>query len=163
MTSTEDKDWWCKHGSELEKEFVDLTGPQFSLNPDKTYDKYTYDLLYRGEPADLKSVRTPFFSSGQYGCDPSHTVTFNLKDLHRYQEYYPNITVVFWVVWPSQARFGISVDSIDGVWCYSLDEIATGDAPVHSYQRRRNDTTGNAKSSLLIQLGEQNRINRPYE
>jgi len=124
--STENKKWWCEHGERLEKEFISLAGPQFAMNPDKTDDKYTHDLVYNGKPADLKSIRTPFFTAGKYGYDPSRTVSFNLKDLRRYQANYPDITVIYWVVWPAQDNYGVSVDSIDGVWAYTLDEIGRG-------------------------------------
>jgi len=156
QVSTEDKGWWCNHGEKLEKEFVFLAGSQFTMNPDKTHDKYTHDLIYKGKPADLKSVRTPFFTAGKYGYDPNRTVTFNLKDLHRYQKNYPDITVIFWAVWPAQERFGVSVDSVDGVWGYSLDDIRKGDTAVHSYQRRREDKSGNAKESMLLELRDSN-------
>jgi len=154
--STENKKWWCEHGERLEKEFISLAGPQFAMNPDKTDDKYTHDLVYNGKPADLKSIRTPFFTAGKYGYDPSRTVSFNLKDLRRYQANYPDITVIYWVVWPAQDNYGVSVDSIDGVWAYTLDEIREGDTTVHSYRRRREDNAGNAKDSLLLQLRDSN-------
>ena len=154
--STEDKGWWCSHGAKLEEEFVGYAGPQFVMNPEKAYDRYTYDLLYNGKPADIKSVRTPFFTAGKDGYDPSRTVTFNLKDLHRYQANYPDITVLFWVMWPAQERFGVSVDAIEDVWGYSLDDIRKGDTAVHSYRRRREDNSGNAKESMLLELRDSN-------
>ena len=61
QVSTEDKGWWCNHGEKLEKEFVFLAGSQFTMNPDKTHDKYTHDLIYKGKPAivDFKQTNRP--------------------------------------------------------------------------------------------------------
>ena len=56
----------------------------------------------------------------------------------------------------AKERFGVSVDSIEGVWGYSLDEIREGDAAIHSYRRRREDKSGNAKESMLLELRDNN-------
>jgi hypothetical protein len=122
------------------------------MNPEKKDNKYVFDLLYNGEPADLKTVRTPFFTAWKYRLNPSKTVTLNIKDIVRYKKY-ENFTIVFWVNWQAQTKYGTTVDTIDGVWCYTMDDLRSLlPLPTHSYQKRTNDTKGNAKDSVVIEL-----------
>jgi hypothetical protein len=154
--STENKEWWCKHGAAQEARFVfdiaPLYGMDIQMNPEKKDNKYVFDLLYNGEPADLKTVRTPFFTAWKYRLNPSKTVTLNIKDIVRYKKY-ENFTIVFWVNWQAQTKYGTTVDPIDGVWCYTMDDLRSLlPLPTHSYQKRTNDTKGNAKDSVVIEL-----------
>ncbi len=164
MHDTEDKNWWVRHGERLELEFVERIGSEFDLdveiNPAKSHDTFAPDLILDGELADLKVQNTPFFTAGRRGFDPQHTVTFNRKDLLRYQELYPRLTVVFWIEWTvtswPHANPTHHVRPMSGVWTTPLDKISglveTGRAPLHRYGRRIGDTAGNAQESYLLDL-----------
>jgi len=157
----EDKDWWLNSGERLEHQFVQMLATEkvakVELNPDKLNDPTAPDLLLDGQLADLKSQRTPFFSANRYSKDPRWTVTYNRKDLERYASLYPNIQILFWVVWEQLSYHSYSVEPLSGVWLTSNAEILArikAGAPEHRYVRRQEDQLGNAKSSFLLDLRE---------
>ncbi|WP_412027056.1 hypothetical protein [Deinococcus yunweiensis] len=170
MHDTEDRAHWFALGCEQEAAFVTDTAPRLGVtmcvNPAKATDKYAIDLLWETSPGvqvltDLKTQNTPFFSARRYGKDPGRTVTFNLKDLRRYEERYPQARVVFHVCW-TQTQMDIRgqtyrVPPLHGVWWADVPgirAIVDRDAVQHAYQRRVNDTQGNAKGSYLLALDD---------
>lgn len=169
---TENKQWWCKHGCDLERQFVAEVCPRIGLecviNPQKLKDKYAPDLLLYGHLADLKTQFTPFFTASKHKkpngvrYDPANTVTFNEKDYLRYSELYPDIDILFWASWGSVHKFDTYVPKIDGVWYIRFKDLAAiierGDVSKHRYRNRETDTKGNAKASYLIDLGDLHRI-----
>lgn len=156
MTTTEDKLAYCRMGESLEYYFLERFVPRLCLdmvrNPRKVVDPYSPDLLWDGQYADLKVQRTPFFTAQRYGYDPAFTVTFNRKDLERYQRLYPEIRILFYVVWIESSFRGISVPRVHGLWWTDLLQLHTLAQHEHQYQRRRNDQYGNARSSFLIDV-----------
>jgi len=160
-----DKLAWCKHGDAQELEFVEEYGDRIGLtiNPGKAKTdkgKYLPDLFsYKySRVADLKRVTTPFFKAQQYNSPPSLTVTMNIKDLFRYGANYPDIIVYFWVTWESQENYGVKVDSIDGIWAAGLKTLYSLKPNIHEYKGRTQDTQGNAKCSLVINLSNLKRV-----
>lgn len=157
MHDTEDKRWWCKHGNELEEQFVSCChriGLDAVINPDKRTNVYAPDLIVDGMLADLKAQTTPFFSAGSYGMNPRFTVTFNRKDFLRYRELYPDITVYFWINWQQVEWKDVRVKPLSAVFRAPFPHLSrfilSGQAVEHQYQRRSNDRSGNARSSFLI-------------
>lgn len=164
MPPTEDKAAWCEHGAAMERRFIEevapLAGIDVKLNPQKTEgDIYAHDLIVAGRRADLKAVTTPFFKAwNQYGLRPEKAITFNHKDYLRYMAKYPDLWVIFWVDWPADERYGISVAARQGVWVANIQTIdhlitrrRTG---FHPYLNRAEDTTGNAKASHVISIDD---------
>ena len=105
LHNTEDKEWWIEKGLKAEGHFIRIAEQRFginiSINPEKKANKYSPDLLLpNGYRADLKTVRTPFFKAGDYGMDPSSTVTFNHKDYIRYLS--KNFYRAFFILFLSQ-------------------------------------------------------------
>lgn len=160
MHDTEDKNWWCLHGANLEKKFVDFgrnrLGLNVKLNPEKETNPYVPDLLYNEKLADLKTQNTPFFTAKRYGFDPRYTVTFNRKDYERYKRLYPELIILFWVSWEQTQWKDMKVDYFGGVFGVRFsnlaDQIETSKVPEHSYIHRKMDKGGNAKSSFLLDL-----------
>jgi len=163
------KQSWCDtYGENVEKSFcvdrlydLGLTG---YMNLEKKKNIYAHD-MFSVFPSDLKTVRTPFFKAYEkFEIDPQFAVTINLKDMQRYKELYPNIVVVFDVLWDEK----ICKKLIDGVK-YSVQPmhktyagfiqdirtavIACGNNKVE-YQGRVNDTKGNAKASYVFDVRE---------
>ena len=128
------------------------------MNPEKENDPYAPDLLVDGIIADLKTQNTPFFTANRYGKDPGRTVTFNQKDLERYQKLYPDLLIYFYVRWNQLEGYGKQVQFLHGVWKTNVKSIENliqlGKAPIHAYQRRVNDQKGNAKGSYLLSLDD---------
>jgi len=164
----EDKQAWCdEYGPKTERKFCDwatqVLGVDVMPNPAKDQDPYTFDLLYDGKPADLKTVRTPFFMAEHlYGIDPQFAVTFNHKDGQRYREHYPSIRIVFDVKFDggtlasSAMPEPVHVQPMHLVAIGTLDQVsrAITDSGFHrhDYQARVNDTEGNAKASWLLDV-----------
>lgn len=154
----QDKSPWCRHGESKENSFINQFGSQLQLdiNPDKTYNRFSPDLinLSNNRLGDLKTQNTPFFSTN----DPQYNVVFNEKDKDRYDKYYPDIEIYFWVDWIA-VRYKnydreVEVQPMSGVWYvhfHDLKEIIRN-APLHQYQQRKHDTRGNAKASYIINL-----------
>lgn len=161
---TEDKNWWCHHGENLEVSFVEICREQLHLdmqiNPEKAKDRYAPDLIvHDGEKyiiADLKTQNTPFFTASRYGMDPRYAVTFNRKDYTRYKTRYPDIVIFFWLDWVQTRWKDQEVAPLAGIFqCpfrFLLDEIEKGNAKEHFYLARKYDTAGNAKSSFLFDV-----------
>ena len=161
-TDTENKAPWLRFGEQREATFLDSVAPEIGLdaceNPAKADDPTALDLLVDGEPADLKTQETPFFTAKQrYGRPPQYVVTFNTNDYERYTRKQP-LTVYFWVRWRDQLTgWGTTVAPMEGVWMCSFAHITAvvsdGRAPRHSYKRRRGDGE-NAAASYLLDLRE---------
>ncbi len=166
MHDTEDKQWWVDKGLEWEIDFVENVAPVVGLkvrmNPKKKADPYAPDLLVDDDKlADLKKQTTPFFKSGENwpGYDPMYTVTFNVKDYERYTKDYPNIHIVFYVHWDVFEKvineIKYTIRPLVGVWRCTIKDITSfvkEGAPVHYYGRRKEDQSGNARGSYLIDL-----------
>ena len=114
-----------------------------------------------GKIADLKCQQTPFFKARVlYNLDPQYVVTFNRKDYLRYLRLYPSISIYFWLDWQAREKqIGQStfvVQPLAGVWRAPFAQLATlietSNAPLHAYQRRRDDPHGNAKESYLVDV-----------
>ncbi len=157
---TEDKAWWVEEGANQEERFVIQCREKFGIdaviNPVKKDDKFSPDIIVNGKLSDLKTQTTPFFTSKNYKCDPRFTVTFNRKDYVRYKSKYPFLSIVFHVVWDVTSWKHMSVEYLEGVYRadFSLLQylIESESVPEHHYQKRVNDTNGNAKSSFLFDV-----------
>jgi hypothetical protein len=97
-----------------------------------------------------------------YGIDPQYAVTFNVKDGKRYKELYPNIIVIFDVLWDENScsmTIGgtqYSVKPMHHTFAGFLTDIRTaitlsGDKKI-TYRNRVNDTSGNAKESYVFDI-----------
>jgi hypothetical protein len=167
--NTENKLAWCKLGMDYENTFVEKVAPYIGLkaeiNPEKETNKYTYDLIVEGKPADLKHQSTSFWlSNKRYGLDPTTAVTMNLKDFIRYRTLYSelDLQIYFWVERiATQAIFGSNTyqcQALHGVWRIPFkklsDMVDLGKFPLHEYEHRKDDTRGNAKSSYIFSVLE---------
>ena len=159
---TESKQEWCDYGDDAERAFASGRLFQIGLgghiNPQKRTDPYVHD-LYVQFPADLKTVRTPLFKAQElYGIDPQYAVTFNHKDAQRYLKLYPNIIVIFDILWKecSKEINGVKYEVSDMHMTVAgfLHDIRTAVIKSGSnridYARRVDDTNGNAKSSWVF-------------
>jgi hypothetical protein len=163
----QDKQAWCDtYGVTQESAWCewarDALTLDVSVNPGKASDKFTFDLLLCGKPADLKTVRTPLYlAQRMFGIDPQYAVTFNHKDGTRYRSLYPEITVIFDVAWDGTPYFASSGDRFSVrpmrmVALGSLDELAgavrdSGSQSI-AYRERVNDTKGNARESWVLDV-----------
>lgn len=102
---------------------------------------------------------TPFFQADiRYGIDPQFAVVFNLKDKVRYEKKYPEIDIYYWVEWLAidfvSGSQKIKIKPMTGVWAIPFGKLnkILKNAPMHYYQQRKYDTKGNAKSSYVISL-----------
>ena len=131
----QDKRAWCDtYGVAQESAWCEWARDALTLdvriNPAKDEDRFTFDLLLNGKPADLKTVRTPLYlARPMFGIDPQYAVTFNHKDGTRYRSLYPDITVIFDVAWdgtPYVAQDGerFAVRPMRLVALGSLDDVA---------------------------------------
>lgn len=170
--ATEDKSYWCKaYGPDVEKPFaqsLERFGLVGALNPLKESDPFSHDLVVNF-PSDLKTVRTPLFKAQElYGIDPQFAVTFNRKDMRRYMQLYPNIVVFFDVQWIScQASFGGKTHYVQDMrllasgFLTDIQRAIVADGlQMHTYQRRVNDTNGNAKESWVFDIRRLHQIYR---
>lgn len=161
------KQAWCEeYGEKIERSFcvdrlydIGLTG---FINLEKKKNIYAHD-MFTVFQSDLKTVRTPFFKAWEkFEIDPQYAVTINMKDMQRYKELYPNIVVVFDVLWDEK----ICKKFIEGVeyevkpmhqtYAGFIQDIrsavvACGNKKVE-YQGRVNDTGGNAKASYVFDV-----------
>ena len=170
--NTEDKQFWCNAAEQDERAFavnrLFQLGLAGSVNVDKRTNPYTHDLFVQW-PSDLKNVRTPLFKAKElHGIDPQYAVTFNVKDGERYRRLYPNIVVIFDVNWEETTRkIGETVYRVEPMhvtYAGFLDDISNavkaGGNQRINYQKRVDDTLGNAKASwvfdvrLLQQVGD---------
>lgn len=157
----QDKGPWCERGAGYEEVFVRRYGGRLGviINPEKERNKYAPDLRSGGRLGDLKTQNTPFFQAQpRYSIDPQYAVVFNEKDRERYRRYYPAIDIFFWVDWLA-VRFEsggavITVRPMTGVWLIPFEQLDAllETAPLHTYQQRKDDRKGNAKSSYVISL-----------
>jgi hypothetical protein len=168
-TTTEDKKAYCKKASdEQEPAFVEFINSlnneliKIKINPDKDHDPYTHDLIINDKIAgDLKTQDTPFFKSEiLYNVDPQWAITYNHKDYLRYKEKYTNnnkdIIIFFDVNRKSETLYEQSTQLMRAVFYAKASEIESlienNLVPLHEYQNRVNDNSGNAKSSYVIDV-----------
>jgi hypothetical protein len=159
---TENKQEWCDYGDDAERMFA--AGRLFQLglgghiNPQKKTNPYVHD-LYVQFPSDLKTVRTPLFKSMElYGIDPQYAVTFNHKDAERYKDLYPNIIVIFDILWNDCRKEFNDVKyevanmhlTVAGFLSDIRNAIIKSGSHRIDYTRRVEDTSGNAKSSWVF-------------
>lgn len=159
----QDKTTWCKEGFKTEEVFIEIYGKklQLQINPEKDHNPYAPDLaeIVTRKLADLKVQNTPFFKAQNlYNIPPTFAVVFNLKDKLRYEKYYPQIDIYFWIDWVAvtfeMGSFKIRVNPLYGVFKISFQLLLKilKNAPLHSYAQRRNDTKGNAKQSYVLDI-----------
>jgi len=159
---TENKIDWCREAEIQERLFavsrlfdLGLTG---HVNPAKKTDKFTHD-LFVSFPADLKSVQTPLFKARElYDIDPQFAITFNEKDAARYTSLYPNIIIIFDIKWSETVKqighVTYTVEpmhlTVAGFLKDIHNAIIKSGGHTIEYQRRINDTNGNAKKSYVL-------------
>lgn len=166
---TEDKSYWVQKGREEEDIFCKEIAPLYDLtimiNPNKQDNPYDHDLMVlkdnKYHPAELKSVKTPFFKASEIaGIPPDKCVTFNHKDYIRYMSkyFYRKLYVFFWVEWEESKRKNIKVNKVSGLWGASIhyldDLITSRKSGFHKYTRRASLQDGNAKASHMISLDD---------
>ena len=171
----QDKKSWIKTGEKYEKLFFDLSekhyGIKTKLNPEKLEDKTRPDLLVNIDNkwvyGDLKSVRTPLFSakkfSKYYNLDPSFSVTFNHIDYIKYlsEFWYEPFKVFFWVNWPKQTNYGVTVQAQQGLWVadiHIIDDLICNSKTGFIVYKNRTNSRENAKSSHIISLNDIHKI-----
>ena len=102
-----------------------------------------------------------------HGIDPQYAVTFNKKDAARYRLKYPNIVVIFdvrWdqLEWTDKHGTVYKVEPMHATYAGFLDDIKNavmkGGNQVVTYQRRVNDTSGNAKESFVFDVRQLHRL-----
>jgi hypothetical protein len=159
LIDTENKLGWCEQAEVDERHFVMLFGHTLNLmvNPEKEKNKFVPDLMHKKNRTvcELKIRRTPFFTAHmKYAVSIQHAVTINKGDIEYYQKEYPGLPVYWWVQWNDLKYGDIEVKPMHGVWGIRLEELAElcDKGPLHEYERRKNDTTGNAKESYVISL-----------
>jgi hypothetical protein len=170
--NTENKMAWVQVGVERENNFVAERAPKLGIaaeiNPAKAEDPYTHDLMVR-VVSDLKAVRTPLFMARElYRLDPQYTVTLNVKDYDRYADLYPDIVVIFDVLWAEdniEREFNGTLYRVEpmhatywGFLSHIADAITTCGNHKHTYQRRLDDTDGNAKWSWVFDVRKLHRV-----
>jgi len=161
------KQAWCEeYGEKIERSFCvdrlyDL-GLSGFINLEKKKNIYAHD-MFTVFPSDLKTVRTPFFKAWEkFEIDPQYAVTRNMKDMQRYKELYPNIVVVFDVLWDEKickkfiegVEYGVKPmhETYAGfIQDIRSEVVACGNKKVE-YQGRVNDTGGNAKASYVFDV-----------
>ena len=157
MHDTEDKDWWIKWGSIKEEQFLQhcledglLPGIAKSSGPPH-YPEFTY----QGQYLDLKTVQTPFFmAKKKYNINSNSAVTLNTQDVLDCTHKYPECQIVFDVDWQEDTKFGVEIKARKELRFLSykrMQELII-DAPIHYYQKRMNDSNGNAKGSYVLDL-----------
>jgi hypothetical protein len=148
IDSTENKAAYCELGEKTERQFLVNSlseGIGFTNNPSKAENKYTHD-LFALLPCDLKTQFTPFRTADRYGIDSDYAVTINEKDLIRYGKLYPHIVIVLDIQFPHYRATHYAP-------LFVLRQIVkNGKAKRHEYEKRVNDTQGNAKASYVFDL-----------
>lgn len=121
-------------------------------------------------PSDLKTVRTPLFKANDlYGIDPQFAVTFNEKDGRRYAELYPNIIVIFDVMWETTEMIigGLQYNvkpmhrTYVGFLSSIRQAIKMDGSQKIEYARRKDDESGNAKTSFVFDVRRLQEIKVP--
>ena len=150
----QDKLAWCEEGERREREFVgnhNITGWGIGLNPGKQKDVCAYDLLGI-VPMDLKSIDTQWRDSqAMFGIPPEYAISINLGALQRYRKKYPNIILVLDVAWAG--TYTLTIPRAQALQ-------KAGKAKPHQYEKRKNDTKGNAKVSLIFDLRDLDEVVR---
>lgn len=159
----QDKTHWCKEGEKLEISFVREYGEKlkYILNPDKTKNECAPDLINTktNNLADLKVQNTPFFKAKElYGIEPTYAVVFNEKDKDRYENYYPDIEIVYYVNWlVLKAVIKNRIYTTPGFKAIFKAEFPKlrdylSTLKIHYYKQREFDTKGNAKGSYVLDI-----------
>ena len=146
LPNNENKSAWVELGAKAEAHFtvpVFKGGVTVFANPAKAENKFLHDMFFV-QPADLKTVRTPFRTADRYGIPPKTAITLNKKDVDRYREKYPHIIIIFDIEYPEfkSIRY-VSLREIN----YLID---AGLAKLHTYIHRTSDESGNAKESYVL-------------
>lgn len=172
--NTEDRAQWYGYGEALENDFirdyVPRIGRDIRINPEKATNPTVIDFMDytdvpAGAPCDLKTQKTPFFTSARYTYtdadgravryDPMWTVTFNRKDYEKYSREYPDCKIYFHAGWEQSVYGNLTVDTLDGVWVADFSAmcrlIEQGQVALHAYQNRQDDDH-NARCSYLFDL-----------
>lgn len=154
--NTENKLEWCKRAEQNEREFAVACyhrGIGVTRNVTKVTDVYAADLLAT-LPSDLKTVRTPFFTSSALGVPASYAITLNVKDVQHYQQRHPIMLIFFDIQWDSQENYGTVVDAANTLRVAFLPTVVrwikANNVRRHTYARRVDDTQGNAKDSYVL-------------
>ena len=166
---TENKSYWVQKGRQEEdifcEEIAPLYGLEVSINPNKKEDPYDHDLVMvkdgETQPAELKSVKTPFFKALKLaGIPAERCVTFNHKDYIRYMSkyFYKELYIFFWVYWEESTMGDITVSKTDGLWISSIHHIdnliTSRKTGYHKYLKRANLKDSNAKTSHMLRLDD---------
>lgn len=146
LPDNENKQAWVKLGERAETHFA---APLFKggvtvfANPAKAENKFSHDMFFV-QPADLKTVRTPFRTADRYGIPSATAITLNKKDVDRYREKYPHIVIIFDIEYPTfkSIRYA-TLREVN----YLID---SGLAKLHTYINRIHDESGNAKESYVL-------------
>lgn len=144
----EDKQAWCSYGEKQEIKFIkerQVSGWDLKLNPEKKSNKYVYDLTATC-PVDLKTMKTPFYTSSDYGVPSSRAITINRKDLVRYAKLYPNIIILCDVQYMNR-MFIVTIDRAKKL-------VKAGKAKLHTYENRKDDDKGNARDSYVFDVND---------
>jgi hypothetical protein len=172
-TNTEDKLAYCKKASdEQEPKFVEFMNGlnglvKLKMNPDKEFDPYTHDLTVHGAPGDLKTQDTPFFKAEVlYDIDPQWAITYNHKDYLRYKSKYTDkgsdIILFFDVTRKNETKYDVKTFPMRAIFYTKASDveklIESSQVPLHEYINRKNDTSGNAKNSYVIDVRRFNMI-----
>tara|TARA_B100001093_G_C26833511_1_gene1017253 strand:+ start:798 stop:1301 length:504 start_codon:yes stop_codon:yes gene_type:complete len=140
---------WCAYGEQLEVDFINnniFRDTVLCMNPEKDTDKFTFDMRINF-PCDLKSRNTPWrLSEKLFGISPTYAVTIDGKDLRRYSEKYPNICIVFDIVYPDYKNVHY------GFIYHFLKMRKEKALHKHEYKERKNDTKGNAKDCYIFDI-----------
>lgn len=146
---TEDKLRWCREGAEYELAFIRAMNQhshlQIDLNPEKHTNDMAPDLTVAGYGlCDLKTQRTPFFTSSKYGIPPEYAITLNLKDVMRYRGFYPDLGIFFWIDWKNNTVENNRYDPIPYKWAVyfaTMGQIVSlvdnNIAKSHEYKHRK--------------------------
>jgi len=158
----QDKLAYCKESEVTEAFFIEMMNAHSHLtvmkNPAKEKPKvgiYAPDLWVPGWGlCDLKAQKTPFFSSMSSSCvQPNKAVTFNRKDLERYDKLYDSIGIFFWVNWltltykkfrPVNYRWGVYFISLDDI----KEIINSNVSGNHTYKDRQEANANHQLASM---------------
>jgi hypothetical protein len=116
----------------------------------------------------VHAVQTPLFKAQElYGINPQYAVTFNIEDWDNYTDSYRNAVIIFDVQWRDSLSMVINdveyrVEPMHATYFGFLTDICqaieAGGKKVISYQRRVNDTRGNAKESFVFDVRRLHRV-----
>jgi hypothetical protein len=148
-------------GEQKEKEFVEIlkkNGYNASINPVKGKNKYAPDLLVDGKLVDLKYQEDFFFKAEEkYGIPPHKLVSVNCSSFERYLKLYPDLIIMWWVNRKATTGYGITTESIRGVWKASvkkLKKIIDVNPITHWFRTRGYKGDRNKSNAYLFNLDQ---------